>query len=402
MANSLVEQRSQPQLAQISNRWMGVGYSAAPEAYEAAGEAARGAVSGGEPKLLMVFSSNRHDPSRVLEAINETSGGAPLIGCSTGGEMSAAGAGDGGIVVAALGGAGFRITTEVGRDFGRDPRVAGETAAKCSEALGEGHSALLLLADGRSGDLMEAIRGVNTIAGTSVPLIGGRAGDSATNRGTFQLHGEDVIREGMVAAAIESDGPIGIGWSHGWGSVGEPILITRSQGARVFEINDAPALDAYLDYLDAPDPVRGNPDEFASWAAVRPLGVGRRRRGQQPARCVNAADFSERSLICNGEVPQGGLAWFMHGNVDSVLASTREASAAALTDAGPGEKIGLVAFNCVGRRGILGDEGIEAEVELLNDEVGPPIAGLYTLGEIARRRGVNAVHSQTLAALAFG
>ncbi len=31
-----------------------------------------------------------------------------------------------------------------------------------------------------------------------------------------------------------------------------------------------------------------------------------------------------------------------------------------------------------------------------------PIAGLYTYGEIARTRGVNAVHSQTLVALALG
>jgi hypothetical protein len=34
--------------------------------------------------------------------------------------------------------------------------------------------------------------------------------------------------------------------------------------------------------------------------------------------------------------------------------------------------------------------------------VGAPLAGLFTYGEIARSRGVNAVHSQTLAALALG
>ena len=31
-----------------------------------------------------------------------------------------------------------------------------------------------------------------------------------------------------------------------------------------------------------------------------------------------------------------------------------------------------------------------------------PAAGFYTYGEIARTRGVNAVHSQTLVVLAFG
>jgi hypothetical protein len=95
-------------------------------------------------------------------------------------------------------------------------------------------------------------------------------------------------------------------------------------------------------------------ERFPSWARTHPLGLGRRRSGRELVRCVGEADFGERSLGCTAEVPQGGLAWFMRGDADSLLRSTEKAC-----------------------------------------------AGFSTHGEIARTSGVNAVHSQTLAVLAL-
>jgi hypothetical protein len=179
-------------------------------------------------------------------------------------------------------------------------------------------------------------------------------------------------------------------------------MITSSAGNRICEIDDDPALDRYLDHLDAPDDARQDAEAFSQWARLHPLGLGRRRSGQQPARCVNAADFDQRALICTAEVPQGGLAWFMRGDVTSVLDSTRNACGQALIDFDGRPPLGVLAFNCIGRRGILGDEGIRQEAELIGKSSEAPFGGFYTLGEIARTRGVNAVHSQTLVVLALG
>jgi hypothetical protein len=118
---------------------------------------------------------------------------------------------------------------------------------------------------------------------------------------------------------------------------------------------------------------------------------------------VGEADWEDRSLGCTAEVPQGGLAWFLRGDSESVLRSTATAckDAVAALDGRP--PIGIVAFDCIGRRGVLGDAGIEAEVSLMRERAdGAPVAGFYTYGEIARKRGVNAVHSQTLVVLALG
>jgi hypothetical protein len=180
------------------------------------------------------------------------------------------------------------------------------------------------------------------------------------------------------------------------------MLVTSSANNRVFEIDDRPALDAYLELLDAPNEVRSDPAAFTRWARTHPLGLGRLRNGQEPVRCVGEADFEGRSLGCTAEVPQGGLAWLMRGDTDSVLRSSETAcreAMAALEVRGP---IGVIAFDCIGRRGVLGDDGIKIEVERIREAAGgAPVSGFYTYGEIARTRGVNAVHSQTLVALAL-
>ncbi len=403
MGTAPTADRPNPAVGVARERWVGVGRSADADDHEAGAAAAAEAIAGREAKLLVVFCSDAFDPERILAGIGAVAGDTPLVGCSTAGELTAGSAGDGSVVVTAIGGTGFDVATAAGRDASRGLRCAGASAAECLGRLDErGERVLMLLTDGRAGDQNEVIRGVHEVVGSGVPLAGGCAGDGVRMAGTFQLLDGEVLRDSVVAAAIRSDGPIGLGWSHGWRPVGEPVLVTRSDANRVVEIGDEPALDRYLDHFDAPAEVREDAEAFTKWARVHPLGLARRRTGEQPVRCVSDPDFEERSLICTAEVPQGGLAWFMQGDAGSVLASTRFACDQAIDRLDGSPPLGLIAFNCIGRRGILGDDVIDEEAELIAESAGAPIAGLYTYGEIARTRGVNAVHSQTLAVLALG
>jgi hypothetical protein len=372
---------------------------------EAGRDAAADALGGREAKLAIVFSSDSHDLEALVRGARSVVGKTPLIGCTTAGEISHLGAGDGGVVVTALGGEGFEVRTAAG--FGEPGRLreAGAAAATAVAELGEGraHRALLLLSDGVAGNQQEMIRGVHDIVGSTVPLVGGCAGDGMKMERTFQIHGDDVTSGGVVAAAIASDAPIGIGWSHGWERTGEPMLVTSSAGNRVNEIDDRPALDEYLSRLGAPSEVGTDPQAFTRWARTHPLGLGQRPNGHEPVRCVSEADFEQRSIVCTAEVPAGGLAWFMHGDGDSVLRSTASACERAIAGLDGARPLGMIAFDCIGRRGVLGDERIAEEVEGIRDCAGEaPFAGLYTYGEIARVKGVNALHSQTFVAMAIG
>jgi hypothetical protein len=178
------------------------------------------------------------------------------------------------------------------------------------------------------------------------------------------------------------------------------MLITKSSNNRVHTIENQPALDVYLDRLDAPEEARSDASSFTRFAQTHPLGL-KTRAGEERVRFIGDADFGDRSLGCIAEVPQGGLAWFMEGDDQSVLAATDAACVDALAPLGDRAPLGVVAFDCIARRGILGDDGIQTEIARIADNAGgAPVAGFYTYGEIARTHGVSGFHNQTLVVLA--
>ena len=383
------------------DRWMAVGRSANSDARSAGSEAVVGALAGGEdPRLLIVFAADGYDLVELLAGIRASSGDVPLIGCSTAGEIASSGPGDASVVVTALGGAGFDVTTSRATGASADLRGAGATAASVLAAVGDRpHRVLLLLADGLAGDQQEIVRGAYGVAGAAVPLVGGCAGDDMRMVSTRQLFGGDVLTDAVVAAAIGSEAPFGIGVRHGWRRVGEPLVVSASGGNRVELLDDRPALDVYLERLDAPPDAWRDGAAFTRFAQTHPLGLSR-RSGEEHVRFVAEADFERRALVCIAEVPQGGLAWIMEGDATSVLDATDAACLEALAALGGRAPIGVLAFDCIARKGVLGAE-VGDEVARVAEHAGTaPVAGFYTYGEIARTRGVSGFHNQTLVVLA--
>jgi hypothetical protein len=388
--------------AAVATRWVGVGRSADDDAFAAGAAAATGAVQHDDAGLLVVFCWDGYDHRALLAGIRSVAPETPLIGCSTAGEISAAGPVDASVVVTALGGPGFRVATRAANAAELGLREASAQAAQCARQLGDGeHKVLLLLNDGLGGDMEEIVRGAYSEVGAALPLVGGCAGDGLRMEQTVQLHGHEVTRHSVVAAAIASDAPFGIGVSHGWTRVGQPLLVTASEDNCVLELDDQPALDVYLERLDAPEEAGHDAAAFTRFATTHPLGL-QRRSGEQ-VRCVNEADFTDRSLICAGQVPTGGLTWAMEGDEASVLEASASACHEALTSLEGHPPLGLLAFDCIGRRGILGEQGIHREVERITEIAGgAPVAGFYTYGEIARTHGQSGLHNQTLVVLAVG
>jgi hypothetical protein len=383
-------------------RWVDVGSSAEKDSRSAGFKAATAAVTGPEPRLLVVFCSTAHDLPALIAGIRGVCPDAPLIGCTTAGEIATDGPGDASVVVTALGGPGFSVSTSVGRKASTDLRGAGAAAAACGERVAPGdHRVLLLLADGLAGDQQEVVRGAYDVVGAAMPLVGGCAGDDLAMKRTYQLFNDEVLEDSVVGAAISSDAPLGIGVQHGWRRVGAPFLVTRGSTNRVYTLDDQPALDVYLERLNAPAEARTDPAAFTRFAMTHPLGLS--RRSGDEVRFIADADFEERSIGCIAEVPTGVLAWIMEGDDASVLSATDAACTQAVAALGNRQALGFLAFDCIARRGVLGDEGIRNEVKRIGlHSSGAPVAGFYTYGEIARTRGTGGFHNQTLVVLAFG
>jgi len=380
-------------------RWLRVGRSGADVPAEAGREAAALALDGGTPALVVVFSSPFLDLAEVAAGVRAAAGdGVPVVGCTTSGELAGLEVGSGSVVVVALGGPGLTVRTARG-SLADGPRAAGIAAAAGIEAIDAPHRLLLMLTEGLAGDRAEIVRGAYSVAGAGVPLVGGCAGDELEMRRTLQLYGDEVLTGAVIGAAIGSEAPIGVGIGHGWRRIGEPIVVTASNGDRILRLDDEPALDYYLTRLGAPPEAF---DDQATWqqrSLLHPLGLP--RPGGEEVRAILGVDFADRSLFC-GDVPQGTMIWIMEGDADTVLAGTGVACDEALAMLGDRPPVGLIAFDCTARRGILGEEGVRREVqEIAARAPGAPVGGFYTYGEIARTRGSRGVHNATLVMLAL-
>jgi hypothetical protein len=383
------------------DRWFGVGFYGGARA--AGARAADDALVHDDPKLLIVFCSQAHDLRQLLGQIRERAGDVPLIGCTTAGQIATVGPSDVGVVVTALGGKGFAVRTTVAADASRNLREAGARVARgLPDRADLPHKVMLLLSDGLSGDQQEIVRGAHGVLGAAVPLVGGCAGDDLKMSRTFQFYDDRVLTDSVVAAGIASNAPLGVGVRHGWRRIGEPMLVTSSRSNRVYTLDDRPALDVYLEQLGVTEPARPDQEGLARLALTHPFGL-HRSNGEDQVRFIGGGDFAERSLSCSAEVSQGALVWIMEGDSRSVLGATDAACGDSLAALGGRPPLGMIAFDCIARRAVLGERGIRSEIDQLAAmAAGAPVAGFYTYGEIARTRGVRGFHNQTLVLLSIG
>jgi hypothetical protein len=388
-------------VAATQDRWVAVARSADRRSRLAGREAGREILAHGDAALVLVFCSPAHDLPELIAGVRDESGDLPFIGCTTAGEIAVGGPSDGGVVAMALGGPGFAVATAAATSVSSRLRQAGAEVATCISAVSaKPYRVLLLLTDGLAGDHQELLRGVYSVSGAAVPLVGGTAADDMRMNATHQFHGGHVLDNAVVATALGSDAPMGIGVRHSWKPFGEPMLVTGSSGNWIHSLDDEPAMEAYLHRLEAPIECFRDERAFTLFAVTHPLGLS--RRSGERLRCVFKADFESRSIACNAQVPSGAVTWFMESSPALVLESTDQVCSEALRGLDGRPPIGLMAFDCAGRRAVLGpDRAATAVDRMVQHAGGAPVAGFYSYGEIARIRGGSGFHNQTLVALAL-
>ena len=348
----------------------------------------------------MVFASFEYDLSELLAGVNDAAGDVPVIGCSTAGEIGPGPPLSSGVVAVCLAG-DFAVTTAHASGLQTAPRLVGESVASSLLPLPRTRYRLvLMLTDALAGDQQEMIRGAYGVLGATIPIVGGGAGDNMRMLTSRQLYNRQILQDTVVAAAIGTDGPIGVSIRHGWHGHGDGMVVTGSAGNDVYTLDDQPALDVYLSRHTAPAGIEADPAAFTAFALTRPLAVA--RRGDVAVRHVLGADPAARSLTCAGSVPKGAAAWLATGDAASTLAATNAACADATQQLLEMPVLALLLFDCAGRRAVLDEAGVTTEREYMARWAkGAPTAGFYTYGEIARTRGVNAYHNQSVIAVAL-
>ena len=384
------------------HRWFGAGQSSAADAAKAGAEAAAEAIGGRSAKAVFVFCSVGYDLPELLAAVREEAGpDAAIVGSTTMGELGNAGMTVGGVAVAALGGDGFTVHVRAAAVDPHDPRAAGAAAAEALRGLHDPNRVLILFCDGMTGRPNEIVRGAYSTVGAAWPLVGGFGADDRHFERTFQFcgdsGGDEVLTGSVVGLALGSDGPIGIGMAHGWRRTEPSMIVTQSKGSHIYRLDDEPALDVLLRRNN----FDGTADEFFERGrALQPLGLS--RRDGEDLRVIHAGDDEERSVWGAADVPQGALVWLMEADRQALLDGATWSCTEALARLDGLAPLGVLAFDCGGRRAGLVEGGMQEEIDAMRTALSDaPFAGFYTTGEIARVRGASGLHHLTLVTLAL-
>jgi hypothetical protein len=231
-----------------------------------------------------------------------------------------------------------------------------------------------------SGD--DLIRGLTEAAGHDIMVAGGVAGNPADFTGV--LFTNDRSSKGGLLTLILDQSNISISGLavSGWKPVGTTKVITKSEGAWVFTIDDEPAMQVIRRFL-------GNDIVISATreSGLLPTDLGYplqfdRSSGNaimKPALLYNPTD---QSVMIGGDVNTGDHFRFSlppdFDVIDKVIETTRVMKEKEMPDADV-----LLVFSCVGRLGTFGPL-ISTEIEGLASTWGKPMIGYFSLGEFGK------------------
>jgi hypothetical protein len=251
------------------------------------------------------------------------------------------------------------------------PQIAKAIAPDATNGL------MLLFVDGFAKRISALIRALFEEFGVENNYIGGGAGSLSMQQKPCLFTNGGMLQDAAILLHLEW--PSGVGVSHGWDIISEPLSVTSAQHTTIKTLNYELAIDVYRRIVE---PVAGRPvaaDDFFDVAKGHPFGI--RRLDSDVIVRDPLILTPEGHLQCVGEVPEGAFVHVLRGNTQSLVAAARRACELA-QQSFPAGHIPRFRFviDCISRSLFLGED---FSIELAAIDDGLPMVGALTIGEIA-------------------
>jgi hypothetical protein len=370
------------------------------------------------PDYVFMFASVGYDQRSLLQAVRETTGEAPLSGCSAEGTINGDDADESNfsVVVTAISSDELRWHNGIVRGLIEgDSRTVGKRVAQdllphlSAETIG-----LFVFPDGRNDFGVATDSLDNFFAGLeenlpserSLPLWGGGSNNNFNMASpTYQYCDDEVITDGVSYALLSGEAQAGWALSHGLMPIGSERIVTRSQGNVIYEIDGQPATEVLKEYL--PEHALADDRNWMDYAISLALcfrAPSYMKDEEYVVRGVPAVKMADGSIIVQTEVQEGTSIWFSSRDKEK-LATGLDRMAAQIKEQLGGEKPKLVLqFECATRGKMMFRE--QEKLQFLRHfrrSVDPdvPWAGYYCAGEIGPVEEHNDHHLYTSVVLAL-
>ncbi|MEM4259816.1 MAG: FIST N-terminal domain-containing protein [Candidatus Woesearchaeota archaeon] len=214
----------------------------------------------------------------------------------------------------------------------------------------------------------------------SIPLIGGSAGDDSKFIKTYTFVNGKVTNNGCIVVAIVSNLITNIGIKHGYYPTNKIVLVTKSKGKVVNELNNKPAAIVYSELTGIPlDELKKNP---LPYIVTKPFGLADTQGNYWVKTVLKILD--DNSLLFFAPIKESTALCIMESNEELILNASKEAIQESVEKVSLKDLELLIIFSCGARTVYLGQNLIK-EYQLIKKTIGKkPFIGFYTYAEQGR------------------
>ena len=359
-----------------------------------------------KPDFVFMFASVGYDQHSLLRAVRETTGGAPLSGCSAEGTIGGGDADESNfsVVVTAISSEEMQWTNGIATGLRADSHAVGQQVAENLQSdFSSAAKGLFVFPDALAVNFDHFVSGLegNLSPDRFLPLWGGAAGDNFARRQTYQYYDDEVVSDGVAYALLSGEAQTAWAISHGCIPIGGERMVTRCQGNVIQEIDGKPILDVIKEYI--PDP-----DLVANWY----------RYALTLALCFKAPEYFEGeeyivqgiprineddgSVTIQTEITEGTSVWFSSRDKEKITTGLDRMAAQIKHQLGDAQPKLVFQFDCSSRgKMMFRDQERTQLLGQFRQSVGPdaPWVGFYTYGEIGPVAEHNLRHIYTAVVL---
>lgn len=250
-------------------------------------------------------------------------------------------------------------------------------------------SSLLMLVDGLTRGIGNAINQILDDFGQSIKVFGGGAGSLSFEQKPCLFTPQGLTKDSLVLVAMRQDWSFAIG--HGWEVLDGPFIANKVDDNRILELNFEPAFNVYKQVIEKFDGRQLDETNFFEIAKTYPFGL---ERLDENLLVRDPITVNGSALVCVGEVRENTMLYILKGESENLIAAaTHSITQVAKTQIVSAAFI----FDCVSRKLFLGDDFVK-EVEVIANAVNKNalLFGVLALGEIASdRSGGIELHNKT-------
>lgn len=363
------------------------------------------ALEGKPCDLVLIHASTGHDFHQLTDEARRLLPGARILAASCCGIVGREGVSESKKDVA--------VMTVTGPEFAvaHVDGISGDNSfEKCAELAQEllrqqpGVRMVYFLASGIDIANDRCIAGLESVLGPGVTIFGATSSDDMRGVVSYQAVDGQVFEHAAFAVGF-SDPTLEVDTqaTHGFVAIGEPLVVTKSEGHKILELNGKPAWTEFTHRLGLPPSATpGDTIPIGALAEELPGPLAAEYGNLHLLRAVTKRD-ADGTMYYATQCPEGTVLKLTVRDELRIFDDLDRMMKMLLERANGRKPVAVFHADCLARGKFLFNRVMKEELvswmqhPLSTDGVPPPWLGMYGFGEFARLGGANTFHNYTTA-----